>query len=1095
MSTQARLEAFLAHGRDVFSGVQQTSHLWKPDPFDVETLNAPARHAFERLVERAIGTPAPDSGKMLLLRGESGSGKTHLVRAFRNRVHSKSQGYVGYMPMTVDAPDYAGYILSNLITSLDRPYDESRDTDSGLMVLSDALLAESHSVYAVHIPAGGPKDHIPEHELHGTIQWVAEDLREDARFKHIEVDVLRALLYLQRREQRYYARVLKWLRCEELSSAEREVIGELAPRLPGDAPRRMVEQLGLLMGALGKALILCVDQVEDMSDHVQRPQMEPSFRLAMNSLRDLASSVPTAVVVVCCLSDFWTVISPKLTRSLLDRIETDPEPVDLEPLVTAEMARDIAAQRLRHLFSQQLDLYDAADPTWPFPARGFEELGGKRTRDVLTECRRFRERAIQDRRLPEVFPLPRKGAEPPRPPAHTPPPVDLDQAWTNFRARFKAQVPEKGADIAALLAWAIQAGGDELGGTTHFSVQPRDTETLDVALQPEGSQLLVALCNHSSRGGHLGRQMAEALKSAAGKVPVLVRTTDFPSSLGTTVSEQLVALVQKGGRRAVLGDSDLRELVALQTFRNAHPEPAYREWSHTARPITRMKSVSDILGLEKLGMSPLGTPSGGSGTTPAATKDSARTEAAPPPAGRDVPQQRSLAIEVPPAPPRPHLRAVESPPDTPAAHTGPLRLGTAEGLFTQPVTLSREELTRHCAFLGGTGSGKTTLALNVVEQLLLQGIPTILVDRKGDLATYAREASWQEPLEDPVLEERRRLLRERVEVALYTPGRSDGRPLAIPVVPSGLEALPPGEREQCVQQAADALAGMLEYKNSPRDKAARAVLTQALSLLVQRAPAQELTLDMVHHLVDSSDPTLLQEVQGLDPKVFPKLAQDLAVLRISMRPLLTSSGERLDVEELLGRGRAGTRERTRLSIISTKFLGDTPRVLFWVSQLLLETNRWASQHPASRLQAVLLFDEADLYLPAVGVPATKQPMENLLKRARSAGVGVMLATQSPGDFDYKCRENVRNWFVGLIKEPTALNKLKPMFSSSRLDITTRLPAQKTGQFHVQREGQVQQLKADRSVMRTEQISEDEILQLARRTLEQSPSGARVIPLR
>ncbi len=37
----------------------------------------------------------------------------------------------------------------------------------------------------------------------------------------------------------------------------------------------------------------------------------------------------------------------------------------------------------------------------------------------------------------------------------------------------------------------------------------------------------------------------------------------------------------------------------------------------------------------------------------------------------------------------------------------------------------------------------------------------------------------------------------------------------------------------------------------------------------------------------------------------------------------------------------------------------------------------------------------------------------------------MLATQSPGDLDYKCRENVRNWFVGLVKEPRALEKLKP----------------------------------------------------------------------
>lgn len=125
-----------------------------------------------------------------------------------------------------------------------------------------------------------------------------------------------------------------------------------------------------------------------------------------------------------------------------------------------------------------------------------------------------------------------------------------------------------------------------------------------------------------------------------------------------------------------------------------------------------------------------------------------------------------------------------------------------------------------------------------------------------------------------------------------------------------------------------------------------------------------------------------------------------------------------------------------------------------------------------------MFDEADMYLPAVGIPATKQPMENLLKRARSAGIGVMLATQSPGDFDYKCRENVRTWFIGRVREDRALTKLRPMFSDSRVDAATKLPAQKMGQFHVLRDGHVEQLRADRNIIKTDQLSEDEILQLA-----------------
>ena len=70
----------------------------------------------------------------------------------------------------------------------------------------------------------------------------------------------------------------------------------------------------------------------------------------------------------------------------------------------------------------------------------------------------------------------------------------------------------------------------------------------------------------------------------------------------------------------------------------------------------------------------------------------------------------------------------------------------------------------------------------------------------------------------------------------------------------------------------------------------------------------------------------------------------------------------------------------------------------------------------------MLFDEADLYLPAQRQPPTKGPMEDLLKRARATGVGLLLATQSPGDFDYKCRDNIRAWFVGRVKEETALGR-------------------------------------------------------------------------
>jgi len=202
------------------------------------------------------------------------------------------------------------------------------------------------------------------------------------------------------------------------------------------------------------------------------------------------------------------------------------------------------------------------------------------------------------------------------------------------------------------------------------------------------------------------------------------------------------------------------------------------------------------------------------------------------------------------------------------------------------------------------------------------------------------------------------------------------------------------------------------------------------------------------------------------------------LLELNQRRLLAGDAERLNLDALLGLNEFARPRKTRMSVISTRFLAESA-VLFWVSQYLTAIGRWMGRQPSDKLRAVFLFDEADLYLPAQGKPATKAPMENLLKRGRSAGVGVFLATQNPGDFDYKCRDNITTWLVGKVKEPTALNKLKPMFSESRFDVAAKLPIQETGQFYLLREKDVIGLQAAASVMKTEQVSEDRILEVAR----------------
>src|ERR1700677_2627460 len=121
---------------ELFHTVAYANDIWKHDPFDVESIHRGAREKFQRIVGRVLEPSGLATGRILLLLGESGCGKTHLMRAFRNQVHSHSLGYCGYLQMTAFTDQYGRYVLNNLIDSLDKPYDESESRTTGLMRLS-----------------------------------------------------------------------------------------------------------------------------------------------------------------------------------------------------------------------------------------------------------------------------------------------------------------------------------------------------------------------------------------------------------------------------------------------------------------------------------------------------------------------------------------------------------------------------------------------------------------------------------------------------------------------------------------------------------------------------------------------------------------------------------------------------------------------------------------------------------------------------------------------------------------------------------------------------------------------------------------------
>ena len=58
---------------------------------------------------------------------------------------------------------------------------------------------------------------------------------------------------------------------------------------------------------------------------------------------------------------------------------------------------------------------------------------------------------------------------------------------------------------------------------------------------------------------------------------------------------------------------------------------------------------------------------------------------------------------------------------------------SAGAITDSDVMLKARHLTTHAVVLGMTGSGKTGLGMILLEEALLQGVPVLAIDPKGDL--------------------------------------------------------------------------------------------------------------------------------------------------------------------------------------------------------------------------------------------------------------------------------------------------------------------------------------------------------------------------
>lgn len=375
-------------------------------------------------------------------------------------------------------------------------------------------------------------------------------------------------------------------------------------------------------------------------------------------------------------------------------------------------------------------------------------------------------------------------------------------------------------------------------------------------------------------------------------------------------------------------------------------------------------------------------------------------------------------------------------------------VGESDEPSDHPYQYDPSDLTTHGVIVGMTGSGKTGLGVIYLEEALRSGIPTLVLDPKGDmtnlLLTFPDLApSDFEPWVDAHAAEREGknraeaaedaaglwtkgldswgltggdigAMRSNTGMTIYTPGSAAGT--AINII-GNLSAPEGGFDEHAeilrdeIQSFASGLLGLVDIDADPLSSREHILISN----LVERAWQAGSSMDLGDLIGQVANPPMRKLGVFEVEQFFPE--KDRLALAMKLNGLLASpsfaawrTGTPLDIDSLLWQDGV-----PQASVIYLAHLSDAERQ-FVVTMILSKVVTWMRTQPGSGdLRALIYMDEVYGFVPPVANPPAKRPILTILKQARAFGIGMLLSTQNPVDLDYKAMSNAGTWCIGRLQ--------------------------------------------------------------------------------
>lgn len=740
------VSAFLdARNDDLFTTIANFRNARELAEMDVPEHQQSARESIFDAINHALKLNPSPGARIALVKGEAGSGKSHVLSTMLRGVtsfHRKYSVFPVILQLTapVTVATYDVWLLDAVIRELSARHFGDEDGHSPLRRLADRLLDfVDQSRQEEFRRAIDDLDSDTEFEIASGIGRHIAKKAPAVLTDDLPAGFAGAVLLAGYGD----ASALNYLRHGQVDRHMAKLL--LVPVTTAKQRIEIIRNLGGLAQLVRGCLVLGFDQVEN----TVRLGDEGLFVHALTQAVRLVEEIPNCAVVIAVLADEYEAIiggrrgGPSLTQSDLDRVEHEaPFPAKLEAGAPA-FRRAVVSRRLA-LLRERAQLRPTSDALAPLPTWLLPSIDENRSiRRALREVSEFRSDAMKRGRMPTeaefratTVPPEKKQIE-----------IDFAKAWEDFKDKgstiTRRLLDSKKAELLAW--WALEASRE------HVRAEPAEVElrhladdfktpVIDVRLKVDGTVIehrALALCEAPNRNQKLADQVSRFLEVCDSATPFVLKTKGFAKSPNAQVAPALRTLADLGGRAFDLNDTEWDLLSRAHDFvQEQRDAPGLLAWRRDAQWLRQLAApLLPLIALPEVIEPP---------AVPSAVNALAPGDDAPKGDGRKARAGRDEMPTVPPAgagegAPKAPGASGTAPGDVGPGPNGapfPTLIGTADdktSVYWSPYAPAPDHLNNFSMLVtGDAGSGKTQTIRVLIDAACRADLSVIIFDFKAD---------------------------------------------------------------------------------------------------------------------------------------------------------------------------------------------------------------------------------------------------------------------------------------------------------------------------------------------------------------------------